>query len=159
MNGIDKFKLVTGCAPAALASTAGDGDYVSMKGFDRLTIVISILNGSTVTGTAITLLQAQDVAATNAKALAFSTMYANTDCAAGDALTETAVTNNTFTSNTTNSKALMYVIEVKASDLDLDNGFDCVRVDGASAVNSVGCVVYVLHGSRYSPFDTSAITN
>ena len=65
-------------------------------------------------------------------------------------MTETAVTNNTFTTSTTNSKLLRYVIDVLASDLDVDNGFDCIRLDGTGAVNHLACCVsYDLYGSRY----------
>lgn len=160
LNLTDVAKVVVGCPPAALTTTAGDGDYVSLKNFNRLTIIISVDNGTTVTGGAITLLQAQDVAATGAKALAFSKMWANTDVGAGDTLTETAVTNNTFTTSTTNDKNLLYVIEVCATDLDRANGFDCVRVDSASMANAVGSVIYILHGSRYSdPKAIAAITD
>lgn len=145
----EQLKFVTGCAPAALTSTAGDGDYVSMKGYRRLTIVLMILNATTVTGGAITLLQATSVAGGSAKALAFTTMHANTDCAASDALVPTAVSSNTFTTDATNSKQLMYVIEVTSEMLDSANGFDCVRVDSASMANAVGAALYILDGSRY----------
>src|SRR5574340_614693 len=136
LNLTDIAKVVMGCAPAALATTAGAGDYVSLKNFDRLTILIPVLNGATVTGGDVTLKQATAVAGTGEKALAFAKMYANTDCAASDTLTETAVTSNTFTTNATNSKQLMYVIEVKASDLDVANGFDCVRINVANMANA-----------------------
>jgi len=46
---------------------------------------------------------------------------------------------------------------VKASDLDVSNGFDCIRVDATShaATASRGCfVIYNLFGKRYS--DTTA---
>lgn len=148
---IDKAKVVVGCPPAALATTAGDGDYVSMKGYDKLSIIIAVDNATTVTGGVVTLLQATDVAATGAKALGFTTMYANTDVATSDALVETAVTSNTFTTLTTDNRNLLYVIEVAASDLDVDNGFDCVRIDVASMASAVGCVLYILHGQRYAP--------
>ena len=82
-------------------------------------------------------------------ALAMTRMWANTDCAAGDTLTKTAVTSDTFTTNTTNSKQLLYVIEVLAEDLDVANGFDCVRIDSASMVNAVGAAIYLLDGARY----------
>lgn len=147
---IDVLKPVMGCAPAALTSTAGDGDYISMKGFSKLTIVIAVLNATTVTGGAITLKQAQAVAGTGEKALSFSKMYSNIDCAAADALAETAVVSDTFTTDSTNSKQLMYVIEVDADDLDQANGFDCVRVDSASMANAVGCALYLLWGARYA---------
>jgi nicotinic acid phosphoribosyltransferase len=106
-------------------------------------------NATTVTGGAITLLQAQDVAATGAKALAMTRMWANADTGASDTLVATTVTSNTFTTSTTNDKNLLYVIEVLASDLDVANGFDCVRVDSASMANAVGAVIYILDGARY----------
>jgi hypothetical protein len=87
-------------------------------------------------------------------------MYANADCAAGDTMTETAVASDTFTTPTTASKQLLYVIEVDASSLDVNNGFDCVRIDSTGMVNAVGCAIYDLYGSRYaSPIDVVAITD
>lgn len=161
MKLIDTAKIVLGSPIiGALATTNGDCDYVSMKGFERLSIVIAVDNATTVTGGAVTLKQATAVAGTGEKELAFTKMYANTDAAAGDTLTETAVTSNTFTTSTTDNKNLLYVIEVDAADLDVANGFDCVRVDVLSMANAVGVVQYILHGSRYSsPLATSAITD
>jgi hypothetical protein len=142
--------LVQATSPVALASTAGQGLYVSMKGFRKLTAIIDILNATTVTGTAITVKQATAVAGTGAKALAFTRMLANIDYAAGQALTETAVLSNTFTTDTTNSKRLRYILEIDAQDLDIAGGFRCVSVQGASAVASIGLISYVLWGARYS---------
>lgn len=152
LNLTDIAKIVQG-APiiGALATTNGDCDYVSLKNFDRCTIVISVDNATTVTGAAITLKQATAVAGTSEKALAFDTVYANIDAAAGDTLTETAVTSDTFTTDTTDNKNLMYVIEVKAEDLDVANGFDCLRVDALLMANAVGNVLYIMHGARNCP--------
>lgn len=157
MRFIDHFKPVVGCAPAALATTAGDGDYVSLENFNHITFVITVDNGATVTGGVVTLKQATAVAGTGEKELAFATMFANTDVGAGDTLTETTVTSNTFTTSTTDNKNLMYVIEVDAEDLDVDGGFDCVRIDVASMANAVGSVVYILSEPRYNALSTSAI--
>lgn len=157
---IDNVKTVVGCPPAALATTAGDGDYVSMKKFSKLQIVISVKNATTVTGGAVTLKQDVSVAGSTEKALAFTKMWANIDTGASDTLVETAVVSNTFTTDTTNSKNLLYIIEVDASDLDVANGFDCVRVDVASMAAAVGSVTYHLYGSRHSsPIASSAITD
>jgi len=147
----DGVKFVMGCAPAALTSTAGDGDFVSLKHFRRLTILISVLNGNTVTGGAVTLIQAKEVAGSNTKALGFSKAFRNIDCAAGDTLSEFSVTSNTFTTDTTNGKQLLYVIEIDASMLDIDGGYECVRIDVASMANAVGTVVYLLHDAAYNP--------
>ena len=158
---VDVAKVVYGSPIiGALATTNGDCDYVSLKNYERITIILAVDNATTVTGGAITLKQATDVAGTSEKALSFSKMWANTDTGAGDTLTETAVTSDTFTTNTTDNKNLLYVIEVKAEDLDRANGFDCVRVDSLLMANAVGAVLYVLHGTRYkSPAAVAAITD
>lgn len=147
----EQAKVVMGCAPAALTGAAGDGDFVSLKNYRRCSIVIAVLNatGVMVTGGAVTLIQAKEVAGSNTAALAFTKMWANTDTDASDTLVETAVTNNTFTTDTTNSKKLLYVIEVTSEMLDVANGYDCIRVDVASMANAVASVVYILDGARY----------
>lgn len=155
---IDKAKIVTGCPPALLTGAAGDGDFVSLKGYKKCSIVISILNATTVTGGAVTLLQATSVAGGGAKTLSFSTALRNIDCAASDALAAFAVSSDTFTTDATNSKQLLYVIDVDARDLDQAGGFDCLRVDVASSVASVGSVMYYLHPMRFSTAP-SAITD
>lgn len=156
----DIAKVVTGIAPVAMATTAGDADYVSLKGYKSCSIILSVKNGSTVTGCAVTLKQATAVAGTGEKALAFTKMWANIDAAASDTLVETAVTSNTFTTDATNTKDLLYVMEVDATDLDVANGFDCLRLDGLLMANAVGSVTYILNGPRYSsPLAVSAITD
>lgn len=155
---LDKAKVVTGLAP--ITPSTSTPDYVSMKGFQKLTAIIIADNATSVTGSAITLVQASVVAGTDGKALAFSKMWANADTGASDTLTETAVTSNTFTTATTDNKNLLYVIEIDADDLDADNGFDCVRVGTANAANTVVSVIYILHGAKYMPaLDRPAITD
>lgn len=144
----EMFKFVTGLAPITPSSSTPD--YVSMKAYQHLTVVILVDNGATVTGSAITLKQATAVAGTGEKALAFTKMYANTDTGAGDALTETTVSSNTFTTDTTDNKNLMYVIEVDAESLDRANSFDCVRAGTADAANTVLSVLYILSNARYA---------
>ena len=144
---VDQMKVVTGLAP--ITPSTSTPDYVSLKDYTHLTAVILVDNATTVTGSAITLKQATAVAGTGEKALEFDYVWANTDTAAGDALTKTAVTSDTFTTDDTDAKNLMYVIEVDASDLDTANSFDCVRVGTADAANTVLSVCYILGGARY----------
>lgn len=144
---IDKAKIVQGLAPITPANSVPD--YVSLKNFSRCTVIINVDNGATVTGSAITLKQATAVAGTSEKALAFDKVFANTDTGAADTLTETAVSSNTFTTDNTNAKNLQYVIEIAASDLDVANNFDCLRVGAANGANMVCGITYILHGQRY----------
>lgn len=141
---------VAATSMVALTGAAGDAAYVSLKNYARIRITLDVLNATTVTGGVVTLKQATAVAGTSEKALAFTRMLANTDVGAGQALTETAVSSNTFTTSTTNSKRLRYVMDVRAEDLDMANGFDCVRLDVDSMVNAIGLVSYDLYGARYS---------
>lgn len=144
---------VVAAAGLLLTSTLGDTTMVSMKNYRKLTIVISIADGTTVTGSTITLKQAKTIAGSGEKPLSFSRMLANTDYAASKTMTETAVVSDTFTTQTTNSKDSLYIIEVNSEMLDAANGFDCVRLDGTghAATSSRGVVVlYLLSGARYS---------
>ena len=141
----EQVQTVVAAAGLLLTSTLGDTTYVSMKNFARARITIVIADGTTVTGSAITLKQATAIAGTS--------MLANTDYAASKTMVETAVTSNTFTTQTENSKDSVYIIDVDASDLDIANGFDCFRVDctGHAATASRGCaVIYDLYGAKYS---------
>lgn len=136
-----------------LTSTLGDTTYISMKGYRKCQIVIAIADGTTVTGSTITLKQATAVAGTNEKPLAFTRMLANVDYGASKTMVETAVTSNTFTTQTVNSKDSLYIIEVNGEDLDVANGFDCLRVDGTghAATASRGVIVlYNLYGAKYN---------
>ena len=46
----------------------------------------------------------------------------------------------------------MYVIEVKAEDLDVNNGFDCIRAGTADATAATVTVTYFLFGSKVGGF-------
>jgi hypothetical protein len=145
---VQTAKLVTGLD--SVVPSTSTPDYVSLKDYAHFTAVILVKNATTVTGSAITLKQATAVAGTSEKALSFTKMWANLDTAASDALVETAVTSDTFTTLTTNSKNQMYVIEVDAAQLDVSNGFDCIRVGTADATAATVTVLYVLSSPRYS---------
>lgn len=145
---LEQAKVVVGLPPR-LPSTSTP-DYVSMKGYSRCAIIIAVDNATTVTGSAITVKQAQAVAGTGEKALSFATAYSNIDIDAADALASFAVTSDTFTTDATNNKNLAYVIDVKAEDLDIDNGFDCIRAGTGDATAAVLSVIYILYGRRYT---------
>ncbi len=155
---VEQTKPVVGLS--AITPSSSTPDYVSFKAYSKCTILIQCNNATTVTGSAIALKQATDVSATGEKALAFTTMYANTDTGASDTLVETAVTSNTFTTDDTNDKDLLYVIEVDETDLDLANSFDCIRLDTGDAANTVVSVVYIMWPAEYAKSTPpSAITD
>lgn len=152
----EQVKFVTGLD--SIVPSTSTPDYVSLKNFERVAIIILVKNATTVTGSAITLLQATAVAGTSEKALAFTSALRNIDTAASDVLAAFTVSSNTFTTDSTNSKNLMYVIDVKAEDLDVNNGFDCIRAGTANATAATVTVLYALYGAKF-PTTVATITD
>ncbi len=144
VNGLlnEQAKIVTGLAPVSLGGSGEDA--VSLKLYHKLTVIVLVKNGAAATGAAVTLKQSTNVAISDEKALAFTKMWANIDTAATDTLVETAVTSNTFDTDSTNSKDLMYVMEVDPNDLDVANLFDVVRCDVVALTDAVLSILYVL---------------
>lgn len=144
---IEQTKPVWACEPKNYTGAANTIKYASLKNYDRMLIFIQ--TGAWAGGTAaVTLKQATDVSGTSNKALAFSYVWINT-AGAPDTFTKTTVSSNTFNLDTAN---LLYVIEVRASDLDVDNQFDTVGVNVASPGANADFygVVYLMGAPRYS---------
>lgn len=147
-NLVENAAIEIGAVPIDTTGAAVTGDYVSMKGFDHLTIIIS--QGAWAGGTpAVTLKQASDVAGTGEKALSFAWRWTKV-ALTGTTYTKTAVTSDTFnlpaTANTIN------VLEIDAASLDGDGGFDCVRLaiatPGANA--DLIAATYILSEPRFA---------
>jgi hypothetical protein len=147
MRIIDTKAVIQALAPVVPSSAAPA--YVSLKDYGKCTVIISVANGTTVTGSAITLNQATAVAGTSAKTLAFTQVFANADCTTtSQTLTATTVT-NVFTTATTDSKNLLYVIEVDPRDMDAAGGFDCLQVGVGNATRATVSATYILSHARY----------
>jgi len=152
---VESAKVVWAAAPLDITGAGFNGDWVDLKTFRKVAVVL--LTGAWAGGTAaVTLEQATDVSGTSGKALSFAYQYVSTGLTS-DSPTKTAVTSNTFNLSVA---VTSHVIEVLASDLDIANGFDCLRVDSLLMANAVGIVQYVLHGPRHaSPIAIAAITD
>jgi hypothetical protein len=149
LNGMlaKALKIVFMIEPKNWTGAAGTDEYVNMKAFEKVCFIIQ--TGAWAGGTAaVTLVQAKDVAGTDAKALAFTKMYTNDGATTTDTLTETTVANNTFNLDAVNA---LYVIEVNSAQLDVDNGFDCVNLHVASpgANNDLYSAIALCYGARY----------
>jgi len=137
----DNLQVVEGLAPITPSSSTPD--YISLKDYASVEVLIVVDNGATVTGSAITLKQATAVAGTAEKALPFTRYFANLNTAASTVLVNTTATSNTFTTATGNTLNLMYRIPMQPSMLDADGGFDCLRAGTGDAVNAVVGVYYL----------------
>ena len=150
-------KIVLANVPVDINNLAVTGDYVSMKGFSHCTMILQF--GAVGTGTALTLKQATDVtnSLSDEKALSYDKIYINVGLSTTN-LTETAVTSDTYTVG--NDPNNLYVIEIDAAELDVNNDFDCVRFNLASgAGTTLLSAVYVLTGARYDQNTINAIVD
>lgn len=147
---VEQAKIVQLLGPVAPSSSTCD--FVSLKGCSRCALVIPVKNGSTVTGSAITLTQATDVSNTSGKTLSFTQAWRCINAGPSgntDVLSSFTVSSNTFTTDTTNTTDNLYVIEIQATDLDVANGFDCIRPNTGNSVNATLSVVAVLYPVKY----------
>ena len=133
---------------------------VDMKAYERCTITISALNGQTVTGSAITLLQDTDIADAGGaeKAVAFTQVFLNNSTTANDTLVATTVSSNTFTLASTSGVSIQAIIEVTPDMLDIANGFDCLRVGTANATAQTITVEMILWPAKYGITTASMIS-
>ncbi len=135
-------------APANYTGAGSTGDVYCLKGYDQIQFVI--MTGAWAAGTAaVTLLQGTDIAFATNKALAFTRMWTNDAAVGSPILVETAVAANTFNLDTA---LATYIIEVDADSLDVDNVFDCIRLDVATpgANNDYYVVIADLYHARYA---------
>lgn len=163
MHITEKGQFVSGVVPVALNTNPGaTSDYISMKGYGRCAIVFFKGVGTNGDDPTLTLSQATAVAGTNAKALnitridkkqaatnLLSTGTFTTSTSASPASHDTFST-NTWTNSDLAEQAAMVVIDVKAEDLDIDGGFDCLicNVSDVGTNAQLGCLFYYLHEPR-----------
>lgn len=152
---LEKLQIVAAFVPFDLG-TAQVGDIVSLKNYGRCAIVLFKAAGTAGDDGLVTVEQVQDVGNTgsNAKALNFTRVdikqgaqtgigtFTKTDVAAG----------NTYTNLTLAEAQALIVIDIDANDLDVDNGYDCVRVSTADVGSNaqLGAALYLLHEPRYA---------
>jgi len=136
------------------------GAWASMKNYGHATIII--LTGTlTATDTmTITCNQATAVAGTGIKALVFDYWYSGCHGAAviDDTLVMTAQATTAMTITGTDDDHI-FIIELDAEMLDVDNSFDCFNVAGTSPGAHV-CdlqVIYILGQARYLPTKSAII--
>lgn len=154
-KALERMHIVLGAAPVDFNDGATTGDYVSLKHYKRCLVVIAYGDGTAGSDLAYDLYQATAVAGTGAKVLnALSTgriytMDAAT-YAAYAALTvwteDTQATADQQWADATNGEAVgICALEVRAEDLDIDGGFDCIRCDVSDpGAAKIGVLLYIL---------------
>jgi hypothetical protein len=153
---LEKSQIVGAFRPVDLQTAANDGDWVSLANYKRCAIVFWSAVGTAGDDPTLTLQQASDVAGTGAKDLTVvTTVY--TKQAATDLtgtgqwtkVTQAAATN--YTNATSAEEEAIWVVDIDADLLDVDNGFDCLRARVADVGGNaqLGACLYILHEPRY----------
>lgn len=160
---ISNYKLTEGEHPVVMLApttnpSSATTQWLAMKNYNRLSIVVMTANDSTGAAMAVALQQATSVGGAGSKTLAFTSEDQVTDISAGDTFTVTTVNSNTFNTSATASKNSIYVIEVRGSDLDQANGFDYVNVASLSCTHSVVAVLGILRDPRYPQSTDTAVS-
>ena len=156
---LDLMQIASGFVPVDLSAGANNGGWVDLKGYNRLLIVF--YKGAAGSGTedpTVTVLQASDVSGTGSKALNIANVWTkiNVDLTTIGQFTG-APSANTFTVAGSAQLSAIWVIEILASDLDINNGFSCVQANVADvgSIAQLGCLLYVFGEARQS--DTPAL--
>lgn len=158
-----QVNFCTGFVPIDMQAGANTGDWVSLKGYERCSIILFKAAGTAGDDPTITVQQASDVSGTGAKALNFTRLHIKqgTLTSVGTYTETTQTAANTYTNDTLAESQAIIVIDIKGEDLDVDNGFDCVRLTVADVGSNaqLGCALYALWGARYEGTLASAIVD
>lgn len=153
-NPLDWLNIHPAILPVDSNGGAMTGLAVSMKGYEGCLVVIQKKAGVAGDDPAISLLQGTSVAFGTNKALQIDTvrqkLHATTVPGLFTEVTQSAA--DSYTDLTSAEKAGIIAIDVKAEDLDVDNGYDCIRLDIAdtgSAGAQLLSASYILYGPKY----------
>ena len=154
MNLLDRLQIVSGVVPVNLATGANDGDWVSLKNFNHLVVIVHKGAGANGEPPTLTMEQAKDVSGTSAKALTFTkaNVKNGADLTAIGQFTEvTQAAAGTYALAAGDTQAVI-VVEFDAQDLDVANGFDCVRarIADVGSTSQIGMILYLLSEPRYA---------
>ena len=149
---VEQIRVVPAIAPIA-GGSARSGDWVSLKGYAGVLIVVNIAMGNAAT-TAITVDKATAVDGSgNSNGITVNRVWKHTG-AIGAAIAYAAVAAAaSFTSSSTGSGQDVYLLDIRADEL---GDYDCVQLElGASNSANIVSAPYLLYGPRYagSPVD------
>jgi hypothetical protein len=150
---LEKLQIVPAIVPVNMATGPNNGDWVSLKYYGRCAVVFLAGAGTVGNDPILTLLQAKTVSGGSSKALNFTRAdykEATALTSSGQFTTATQAAADTFTIAGSAALQKLWVVDIKAEDLDIDGGFDCLQASIADVgTNSqIGSALYLLHEPR-----------
>lgn len=151
---LEQLQIAEGFPPVDLQTGANNGDYVNMANYNRLLILFASGLGTAGDDPTLTVQQATSAAGGSAKALNFTTLYkkqaATSLASTGQWTKVTQAAANTYTNDTSAEQAVLWAVEFKAEELDVNNGFCFVRATVADVGSNAqpGYLLYILGEPR-----------
>jgi len=159
---VEQAQIAIAFNPVDLAAGNVASDWVSLKNYERLSIVLIKNTGTGTEDPVITLQQAVNVAGGSAKPLTVTRFDRKTGAdlqAIGQFTAVNQAAANTVTVE--GGETSITVIDILPETMDVDAGFDCVNftiADPGTTV-SIACGLFILWGPRYGGLMPSAIVN
>ena len=141
--------------PVDMQTADNNGDYVDMAKYDKVLAVLFKGIGTAGDDPVFKLQQAKDKSGGSVKDLKFSVIYSKVGATVLNAVgqftrtTQTAATSYTDAASAENEAII--AVEIQASDLDMANGFQFVRLDIANIGGNaqLGGGLYIMFDARY----------
>jgi len=160
MRFAEECQIVPLIIPVDLDDGANASDWVSMKNYNHLSIIILAGIGTNGSDLVITLDQATTVAGAGTKTLNMTEIHHKVGATALNAVslftrvTQTAANGYDTDGIDDAENESMYIIEVDRDELDGDNDFDCLQLNIAKAgATKLGGAIAVLSEPRYNGAD------
>lgn len=152
---LEEIQIAEGFVIVDLQTGANTGDWVSLETYNRMAVVFLSAVGTAADDPTLTLQEATDNAGAGAQNLNFTRIYrkqAAVDLSGTAQWVETTqVAANTFTNATAAEEDLIWVVEFRSTDLDVDDGYTFLRATvadiGANA--QLGYLMYIASEPRY----------
>jgi len=150
---VENIALQSSFVPVDLQDGANTGDWFNAAHYDRFAVLVFKAAGTAGDDPTLTINQASDNAGTGSKGLNFTVIYSKVGTLTGTAdwTVNTQAAANTYTDAASAESQAFFLIEFKAEELDVDNGFDHVQLTIADVGSNaqLGCAMYMGWGGRY----------
>ena len=151
---LERNNIVAAFDPVDMQTANNDGDWVSVAKYDRCLAVLYKAIGTASDDPVFNMQQADSAAGGNAKDVNFTVIHKKLGVQSGLAdftrVTQTAATSHTDLLSA--ELAGFMLVEIKADEMDIDNGFVWLRLDIANIGGNaqLGCAFYILLDARYA---------
>jgi hypothetical protein len=154
MRFCENNNLSAGFVPVDMQTAANDGDWVSLKNYHHVSVVLFKAAGTAGDDPTLTMEQATTNTGTGAKALTFRNIYVKqgTLTAVGTFTRVDQTAAATYTDLVSAEIQAIWVVEFDSDELDVDGGFDHIRgrVADIGGNAQLGCMLYILGEPRYA---------